>query len=135
MDSCPLGSVIAFDKSLKNYKQLFTFNSNEAFTIYVPAPTTMDFETSVVHRTKTWWSLATLKNVGAADYITGSMEEEEDMDQYSEEGSEGSEDFIGDVPSIVTKQGQIFHCGRLYFQCAGDASFNVTVNFKVALKG
>ena len=100
----------------------------------------MDFVTSVVHRTKTWWSLATLKNLEPADFIQGSMEEEDDdMDQnYGDDGDdEGSEDFIGVMPepSITTGQGQVFHCGRLYFHCEGDANFNVTVNFKVALKG
>ena len=136
MDSCPIEDVPAFDKSLKNYKQIFTFNSNEAFTIYVPAPTTMDFVTSVVHKTKTWWSLATLKNIEPADYITDKMQEENDMEQkYGDD--EGSEDFIGAIPdpSIASGQGQVFHCGRLAFHCEGDANFNVTVNFKVALKG
>ena len=49
-------------ENIKN-KQVFTFNSNEAFTIYVPAPTTMDMSSPVVHKSKTWWSLTDLQQM------------------------------------------------------------------------
>lgn len=42
-------SASQFDDFNKKNKQVFTFNSNEAFTIYVPAPTTMEMNSSVDH--------------------------------------------------------------------------------------
>lgn len=137
MDSCPVDDVINYDKGLRTYKQLFTFNSNEAFTIYVPAPTTMDFVTSVVHRSKTWWSLATLKNLEPAEYIKMDVERDDMEQRGNYRGDEDDENLIGVVPdpSITTGEGQVFHCGRLAFYCKGNANFNITVNFKVALKG
>lgn len=131
MDSCPSDRMIEFDKQLLPYKQVFTFNSNEAFTIYLPAPTTMDFNTSVVHRSKTWWSLAGIKTPKEEDVVKGEM---------SEDGEDGEDDQESDVEegefsAIFKDEGDVFHCGRLAFQCEGDAEFNVTINYKVALKG
>lgn len=134
MDSCPADRMIDFDQQLFPYKQVFTFNSNEAFTIYVPAPTTMDFNTSVVHRSKTWWSLAGIKKAKEADVFKGEMSEDGQDDQESEvENEEGEEEE--QYSAILDSEGDIFHCGRLAFQCEGDAAFDVTINYKVALKG
>lgn len=132
MDSCPAGDMVDFDKQLFPYKQVFTFNSNEAFTIYVPAPTTMDFNTSVVHRSKTWWSLAGIKTPDDGEVFKGEMSEDGQDGQESEvENEEGEEEYS----AILKTAGDVFHCGRLAFQCEGDAAFNVTINYKVALKG
>lgn len=131
MDSCPRVQLSEYDQELYPYKQVFTFNSNEAFTIYLPAPTTMDDTTAVVHRTKTWWSLAGVKVPAEADVITGVEENEADYDNDSMD-----EDQINDFEGSIRKsEGSWFHCGRLAFKCDGDAKFNVTINYKVALKG
>ena len=53
--------IAKYDKACKKYKQIFTFNSNEAFTIYVPAPTTMEDVSACVHKSKTWWSIANME--------------------------------------------------------------------------
>ena len=129
MDSCPSGNMVEFDQQLFPYKQVFTFNSNEAFTIYVPAPTTMDFNTSVVHRSKTWWSLAGIKTPAETDVIKGEISEDGEQDEQESEVEEG------EFSAIFKDEGDVFHCGRLAFQCEGAAEFNVTINYKVALKG
>ena len=41
-------------------KQVFTFNSNESFTIYIPAPSTMSTIDAVIHKPKTWWCISTI---------------------------------------------------------------------------
>ena len=135
MDSCPIGSVLAYDDGIRSYKQLFTFNSNEAFTIYLPAPTTMAFNDAVVHRSKTWWSLATLKSGKAVDYIKLADMEEEQYNEDVNDDNDADDDIIGAADDANTGSGYMFHCGRLAFHTKGKADFNVTVNFKVALKG
>lgn len=131
MDSCPTDNMVEFDQQLFPYKQVFTFNSNEAFTIYVPAPTTMDFNTSVVHRSKTWWSLAGIKTPKEEDIVKGEMSEDGEDEQDDQE----SDVEEGEYSAILKEEGDVFHCGRLAFQCEGDAAFNITINYKVALKG
>lgn len=135
MDNCQVGNMVEYDKSLYPCKQVFTFNSNEAFTIYVPAPTTMDFTTATVHRSKTWWCLATLNNTPKdVDFIKDDKKE----DDISEEDYDNDDDDSVDsfyAPSVATNNGENFHCGRLAFECKGEVSFNVTINYKVALKG
>ena len=109
-----------YDQLCLNQKQVFTFNSNESFTLYIPAPTTMEFGSACVLRSKTWWSLANMvsKQEGAR---TG--EESED---------ETDEDLEGVLD--VDNMGNFIHAGRLYFESAG-ANYNITINYKVALKG
>lgn len=132
MDNCPVANMLKYDENLYPYKQVFTFNSNEAFTIYVPAPTTMDFTTSTVHRSKTWWCLATLNDQpNAVDYIKG--EKEDDMSEGNDDNEDSTDTFY--APVVVAEGGENFHCGRLAFNCNGEVSFNVTINYKVALKG
>lgn len=135
MDNCPFGDMVEYDKNLYPCKQVFTFNSNEAFTIYVPAPTTMDFTTSTVHRSKTWWCLATLDNTpNPVDYIKGDRESDisEDYDRGDENDSPANKFYD---PVVEPDDGENFHCGRLAFECKGEVSFNITINYKVALKG
>ena len=135
MDNCPVANMVNYDKDLYPCKQVFTFNSNEAFTIYVPAPTTMDFTTSTVHRSKTWWCLATINNQpNAVDYIKGDREDDisEDYDRC-DENDDSTDTFY--APSVANIEGENFHCGRLAFECKGEVSFNITINYKVALKG
>ena len=113
-------TIEQYDQLCLNQKQVFTFNSNESFTLYIPAPTTMEFGSACVLRSKTWWSLANMvsKQEGAR---TG--EESED---------ETDEDLEGVLD--VDNMGNFIHAGRLYFESAG-ANYNITINYKVALKG
>lgn len=123
--------AIAYDTNGKAYKQVFTFNSNEAFTMYLPAPTTMCSDSPCVYRSKTWWALANIKAHVAGDinFIKGGMVEEDDMISNDDEDlPEYGAIFPGDAarPYICA--------GRLFFSSMA-AKYNVTINYKVALKG
>ena len=109
----------AYDHENINNKQVFTFNSNEAFTLFVPAPTTMCYDSPVVHRSKTWWSLSELGELTKAS-------RGECYDDLSEEDVEGV---------LETDKPFSMHCGRLHLESAGAIKYNVTFNYKVALKG
>ena len=152
-NNCPEDMATAYDKANINNKQVFTFNSNEAFTIYIPAPPTMSYREAyedsvtanvvngqgtvtvpikypqhsdcVVHKSKTWWSIVDLRVRGFGDWnLKG---DEDSMEE------EGDSDMIG-TPADNSFS-PVVHAGRLYFQCAGAADYNYTINYKVALKG
>lgn len=131
MNNADVAFAKEYDVAIQPKKQIFTFNSNEAFTIYVPAPTTMEFGSSNVHKSKTWWSLADLKT-----FSTSIITKNEDIDEENQENTfeEEEQDYsmLGDV---LMAQGNTMHAGRLTFISSGTASFNVTINYKVALKG
>lgn len=118
--------VVAASYDSKNIpnKQVFTFNSNEAFTIYIPAPPTMILTDPCVHKSKTWWSLTDLLYDGATHNMD--YEDEEDI----EEGE--CEDMLGSP--LTPTENPMLHCGRIFFSSEG-AKYNVTINYKVALKG
>lgn len=118
-------SLLAIDFGNKINKQLFTFNSNEAFTIYVPAPTTMELSSACVHRSKTWWSLTDLVPFANGGHT---LEREDDSD---EEVSDEGVDELGNVMG----NGLNMHAGRIYLRSTGGAEYNITINYKVALKG
>lgn len=109
-----------YDSANINNKQVFTFNSNESFTLYVPAPTTMCYNSPVVHKSKTWWSLSELKPI-AANSRRG------DNDSFSED--------YEDVEGVLAVDQFSMHCGRLYLEATNPINYNVTINYKVALKG
>lgn len=124
-----------YDKENLKNKQVFTFNSNEAFTIYLAAPTTMWSDSPVVHKSKTWWSITDLD---IPTTTTKQMENEDDSDDISEEMEQREYPDIG-TPIVVDGNEKslvkpILNAGRLYFESAG-AAYNITINYKVALKG
>ena len=112
-----------YDKACRNYKQVFTFNSNEAFTIYVPAPTTMEDVSACVHKSKTWWSIVNMQSEASARDVFQLGEDED-----SEEVEAGNNVLEGSIGNKV-------RAGRLMFYTTGTANYNVTINYKVALKG
>lgn len=118
-------NVVAYDRANKRNKQVFTFNSNEAFTIYVPAPTTMDINSPVVHKSKTWWSLTDLNKFD--DLLTASMDEDDDDDDCTDDKD------LGDA----INQDDYMHAGRISLQTTASKPvyYNVTINYKIALKG
>lgn len=124
-----------FDKNAVAKKQVFTFNSNEAFTIYVPAPTTMEDSNAVVHRSKTWWSLDDLAAI--LNYFQNGRDGAEEGADAEEEndGELGDEDNVPGWGNVLTNAGSHMHAGRLAFVSSGQAAFNITINYKVALKG
>ena len=107
-------------------KQVFTFGSNEAFTIYIPAPSTMETISATVHRPKTWWSLADLSEWGVT------YKESKRQFVFDEDSSEEGDDY-----GAVVGNGNLMHAGRLALRAlaGSSASYNITINFKVALKG
>lgn len=110
-----------------NQKQVFSFNSNEAFTMYLPAPPTMSSNDACVHKSKTWWSLYNLKVHNTANDIEGEMREDNNTTEEDEE-----------LPNLealpVGNDRPYLSAGRLYLTSEA-ASYNVTINYKVALKG
>lgn len=146
-NNCPDAQSAAYDNANINNKQIFTFNSNEAFTIYIPAPPTMQRMDSmtlnvqggqgavnlpqisdcVVHKSKTWWSLADLRAAALGAFQGGRGEEDDEEEEEENEADIGTP--FGNVFSPLV------HAGRLFFKCAGVAQYNVTINYKVALKG
>lgn len=106
-------------------KQVFTFNSNESFTIYIPAPSTMSTVDAVIHKPKTWWSLVNLRD---GTYVPGRNQGE---DEVSEDDDD--EEYGSILPAAVDKPK--FTAGRVFFKAGAGVSFNYTVNYKVALRG
>lgn len=141
MNNCPLtykngeetkDFATVYDKANMVNKQIFTFNSNEAFTIYVPAPTTMCSESPVVHKSKTWWSITDLQHTLKENTFKAVMDE--DSEDEEEEGE--YQDIASPVDRIGTTD-QIkpsLSAGRIYLY-AESGGYNITVNYKVALKG
>lgn len=109
-----------------NQKQVFSFNSNEAFTMYIPAPPTMSSNDACVHKSKTWWSLYNLKVHNTANDIEGELREDNSVEEEEE------------IPNLealpVGADRPYLSAGRLYLTSEA-ASYNVTINYKVALKG
>jgi len=140
--------LIGYDKYCVSSKQVFTFNSNEAFTMYVPAPTTMCSDSPCVYKSKTWWAIADLmKNTANNDPFIGDEESEgegEDggdddgvgdaMDEEIGMGQDNDEPYFCTPQETANKFKPYIHAGRVHLESVA-ASYNVTINFKVALKG
>ena len=124
MNNVPYDVSPNYDNTNLKNKQVFTFNSNEAFTIYIPAPTTMQFDDAIVHKSKTWWSLTDLTKWDNNFYIM------KDENSFEEEGDDDSQE-IGNP----FQPQNIMHAGRIALTNRGLANYNVTINYKVALKG
>ena len=123
---------VTYDSAGVNNKQVFTFNSNESFTIYIPAPSTMSTIDAVIHKPKTWWSLVNLRN---GTYT----QPRQDSDRNGRRNiSEDDDDDEGEYGSILPTAADrpSFTAGRIFFKTANaNVSFNYTVNYKVALRG
>lgn len=117
-----------FDSYLLNYKNKFVFNSNESFSFVIRAPSTMSTANPCIHKRYEWWSLADLRTNIGDDLFTSdndendSMNEEETIENYGNPfSSNNDKDYL--------------HCGYIYFESAAQCSFNVSISYKVALKG
>ena len=124
MNNVQYAATAIYDNANFTNKQVFTFNSNEAFTIYVPAPTTMWTDSPVVHKSKTWWSLTDLGPFG---------QDIQDVNDAMDESS-GEDD---DEPNLGNpfNPTSLMHAGRIALQSTGQVYYNITINYKVALKG
>ena len=122
-NNAPTDKMIAYDSANILNKQVFTFNSNEAFTIYIPAPPTMSEASPCVYKSKTWWSITDMR----IDGIPGQRGDCDDEDEVTED------EYIG--TPYGNSSAPVIHAGRLYLKSDGEAKYNVTINYKVALKG
>lgn len=126
MNNVEYPQTATYDQVNKTNKQVFTFNSNEAFTIYVPAPTTMEFNSAVVHKSKTWWSITDLGAWGQD--VQDVLKAGEDTESSEDDENVGNP-FNANL---------LMHAGRISLSTSGNTQrvyYNVTINYKVALKG
>ena len=120
-----------YDNDCKDLKQQFIFNSNEAFTMYLPAPPTMCSTDPSLHRSKSWWSLINIKpNFDGANFVNDDMDNsvDDDMDEDIPILEAGPIQPANDARPYI-------HAGRLFFSTQSDVGYNITINYKVALKG
>lgn len=125
-------AAVAIEEAFVNNKQVFTFNSNEAFTMYIPAPTTMSSEDPCVHKSKTWWSLY---NIGK--HTSSNNVQDTQNDQVEEEDYDDDED-LQEYGVITGENRPYVSAGVLFLTVDGKddvADYNITINYKVALKG
>ena len=117
-------------------KQVFTFNSNESFTIYIPAPSTMSTVDAVIHKPKTWWSLINLKDGTYVQPPAPNPNPNHNGRRNISEDDE-DEDDEGEYGSILPNGNDrpVFTAGRVFFNAGVGVSFNYTINYKVALRG
>ena len=121
-----------YDADARYLKQQFIFNSNEAFTMYIPAPPTMSSADPSVHKSKSWWSLINIKpNIVGNNYINDENDESDRDDELP------ILDAVGPIQpgGLVNDARPYIHAGRLFIGAEGPASYNITINYKVALKG
>ena len=115
-DDQPIGRApaIAYDTSAVKYKQVFTFNSNEAFTMYLPAPTTMCSDSPCVHRSKTWWSIANIQAhlSDDGDFIKGVREDYDDNDRMASDDDD-TQNYGAIYPKDADRP--YLSAGRLFF--------------------
>ena len=131
-----------YGRELVVEKPIFTFNSNEHCTFVLKAPQTMESDTPVVHNKYTWWSLVDQAILKRGEYkFDGAREEEnsKDEDWSGDDEGDGEQNLcpLG-TPIIPLRNDQLpaVHCGHLYFD-SGDTpvALNVTINYKIALRG
>lgn len=115
---------------LLNKKNIFTFNSNESFTLVLKGPSSMSTQTPAIRKSYSWWSLADGK------FKNGTQILKDTKDYNDEEYEEDTnEEELEDYGSPFGN-GVLFHYGYLFFNPIGaNVTFNVSISYKVALKG
>ena len=122
-------------------KPVFTFNSNEHCTFVLRAPSTMQTDTPVVHKKYQWWSLVDQALIASNERIfDGSKDLNNSTIHEVEEDDE--EEALNTVVPLSTPIGPLrtdelpaVHCGHLYFESDSPVKLNVTINYKIALRG
>lgn len=125
-------------------KPVFTFNSNEHCTFVLRAPNTMETDTPVVHKKYQWWSLVDQALITENERVfSGSKTEAYDLKEKTamEDEEESEDDGIDVMPlstpiaPLRTSELPAIHCGHLYFESDSPVKLNVTINYKIALRG
>ena len=114
-----------YDEDLLDSKNLFTFNSNESFTIVIKAPSTMSQNSPCIHKAYTWWSIADINSNTDSPIF---------KNENNFEGDDSSDEYENYGNPLANNKDKV-HCGYLYFKTTVTCSFNVSVSYKVALKG
>ena len=128
-----------YNEQMLEEKPLFTFNSNENFTFVLRAPQTMQTDTPVVHKKYTWWSIVDQAIIANGDTIFSGAASgkyatmQEDIEPEENECLPFSTPLIG----FRSKELPAIHCGHLFFTTEDNipVKLNVTINYKIALKG
>lgn len=121
-------------------KPIFTFNSNEHCTFVLKAPQTMQSDQPVVHKKYEWWSLVDQALLDDKKYAGAKEGNQTSMREESEEEDDEYDDTVVPLSTPLVKLRSnylpIVHCGHLYFD-SGDTpvELNVTINYKIALRG
>ena len=132
----------AYDEDLKNKKQLFVFNCNENFTIYLGKPQTMTASDGVIYKPGQWFSLGEF--TGKAKQLQMEEEEDEDDDDKQkrgmikddeEEREDEEEDFFIGTNADDVDSRSTMSCGRLHFTSTKAIDYTISISYKVALKG
>ena len=130
----PVANINAYNAALLNKKNIFTFNSNESFTLVLKGPSSMSTATPSIHKSYSWWSIADSKKESIVDNDHPILKDENEEEEEENVTNEDEVDDYGDVFG----NGILFHCGSIYFKPVGDGSnvtFNISISYKVALKG
>lgn len=133
--------VNGYNKKLMLEKPIFTFNSNEHCTFVLRAPQTMQSDTPVVHKKYQWWSVTDQAIMCLGDNKFSGAK----INTNDDESIDGGEFADGSIVPLGTPIKEwrcdalpVVHCGHLYFDI-GDTNvqveLNVTINYKIALKG
>ena len=135
--------VSLYNEQMLVEKPLFTFNSNEHFTFVLRAPQTMQTDTPVVHKRYTWWSIVdqALITLGDTSFAGSNNQLAQNKLEEFEETEEPEENeflpFSTPIINYRSKELPAIHCGHLYFttEDGTNVDLNVTINYKIALKG
>lgn len=134
-----------YDKALATNKQLFVFNCNENFTIYLGKPQTMTASDGVIYKPGQWFSVGEFTSKDTAYEMEEDEEEEKSEDDKQKRGmikddEEEKEDdeedfFIGTTADGGDTTKSTMSCGRLHFISNGIIDYTISISYKVALKG
>ena len=126
-------NITAFNNSLRDAKNIFTFNSNEAFSFVIKAPSTMQSSDSHIYKRYEWWSLADLNATENANVFTNRNDDDDSENIIEDEDND--EMVIFNDPLEVEAEKNKLHCGYLNFYSGTACNFNVTISYKVSLRG
>lgn len=134
--------VNLYNEQMLIEKPLFTFNSNEHFTFVLRAPQTMQTDTPVVHKRYTWWSIVDQAIIAEQDTnFAGSNINFNTAKPVKDDFMEPEETevlpFSTPLITYRSKELPAIHCGHLFFttENGAEVALNVTINYKIALKG
>lgn len=128
-----------YNEQMLEEKPLFTFNSNEHFTFVLRAPQTMQTDTPVVHKKYTWWSIVDQAIIANNDTVFSGADSGKYAAMHEDIEPEENECLPFSTPLIGFRSKELpaVHCGHLFFttEDGTPVNLNVTINYKIALKG